>query len=43
MAEALVRTIKRDYVPQTVMHQQSAWINHYNEGHPPQGNGYRHP
>jgi thioredoxin-like negative regulator of GroEL len=36
MAEAFVRTIKRDYVrvspspdAQTVMHQLSAWINHY--------------
>ena len=44
MAEAFVRTIKRDYVhvnscpdAQTVMHQLSAWINHYNEVHPPQG------
>ena len=41
MAEAFVRTIKRDYVrvsprpdAQTVMHQLSAWINHYNEVHP---------
>jgi putative transposase len=37
MAEAFVRTIKRDYVhvspcpdAQTVMRQLSAWINHYN-------------
>ena len=37
MAEAFVRTIKRDYVhvnpcsdAQTIMHQLSAWINHYN-------------
>src|SRR5262249_32207870 len=36
MAEAFVRTIKRDYVrvspcpdADTVMHQLSAWINHY--------------
>jgi transposase InsO family protein len=41
MAEAFVRTIKRDYVrvspcpdADTVMHQLSAWINHYNEVHP---------
>ena len=41
MAEAFVRTIKRDYVrvspcpdAKTVMHQLSAWINHYNEVHP---------
>ena len=37
MAEAFVRTIKRDYVrvsprpdAQTVMHQLSSWIAHYN-------------
>jgi hypothetical protein len=41
MAEAFVRTIKRDYVrvspcpdADTVMHQLSAWITHYNEVHP---------
>ena len=41
MAEAFVRTIKRDYVrvsPRpdalTVMHQLSAWFAHYNEVHP---------
>jgi putative transposase len=44
MAEAFVRTIKRDYVrgspcpdANTVMHQLSAWINHYNEVQPAQG------
>jgi putative transposase len=44
MAEAFDRTIKRDYVrvsprpdAQTVMHQLSVWINHYNEVHPHQG------
>ena len=38
MAEAFVRTIKRDYVrvspcpdAQTVMHQLPSWITHYNE------------
>jgi putative transposase len=40
MAEAFVRTIKsecpRQSVPDadTVMHQLSVWINHYNEVHP---------
>ena len=41
-------TIKRDYVhvspcpdAQTVMHQLSAWINHYNEVHPHKALGYR--
>ena len=50
MAEAFVRTIKRDYVrvspcpdAQTVMHQLSAWINHYNEVHPHKALGYRSP
>jgi hypothetical protein len=50
MAEAFVRTIKSDYVhvspcpnAQTVMHQLSAWINHYNEVHPHKALGYRSP
>ena len=50
MAEAFVRTIKRAYVhvspcpdAQTVMHQLSAWINHYNEVHPHKALGYRSP
>src|SRR5205809_3339745 len=50
MAEAFVRTIKRDYVrvspcpdAQTVMHQLSTWINHYNEVHPHKALGYRSP
>ena len=41
MAEAFVRTIKRDYArvnpcpdAQTVMRQLSSWITHYNEVHP---------
>jgi hypothetical protein len=41
MAEAFVRTIKRDNVrvspcpdADTVMHQLSAWITQYNEVHP---------
>ena len=43
-------TIKRDYArvsprpdAQTVMHQLSAWINHYNEVHPHKALGYRSP
>ena len=28
---------------QTVMHQLSAWINHYNEVHPHKALGYRSP
>jgi putative transposase len=47
MVEAFVRTIKRDYVhvspcsdAQTVMHQLSAWINHYNEVHSHKALGY---
>ena len=50
MAEAFVRTIKRDYVrvsprpdAQTVMHQLSAWFTHYNEVHPHKALGYRSP
>jgi putative transposase len=27
----------------TVMHQLSAWINHYNEGHQHKALGYRSP
>jgi Integrase core domain len=47
---SFVRTIKRDYVrvspcpvADTVMHQLSAWINHYNEVHPRKALGYRSP
>jgi hypothetical protein len=50
MAEAFVRTIKRDYVrvsprpdAQTVMHQLSAWINHYNEVTPTRLSDIVHP
>ena len=50
MAEAFVRTIKRDYVhvsPRpdavTVMHQLSSWFGHYNEVHPHKALGYRSP
>ena len=50
MAEAFVRTIKRDYVrvsprpdAQTVMRQLPAWIAHYNEVHPHKALGYRSP
>ena len=48
MAEAFVRTIKRDYVrlsprpdAETVMGQLPAWIAHYNEVHPHKTLGYR--
>ena len=50
MAEAFVRTIKRDYVrvspcpdANTVMQQLSIWITHYNEVHPHKALGYRSP
>ena len=50
MAEAFVRTIKRDYVrisprpdAQTVMRQLPAWFAHYNEVHPHRALGYRSP
>ncbi len=50
MAEAFVRTIKRDYVrvslcpdAETVMRQLSACIVHYNEVHPHKALGYRSP
>ncbi len=50
MAEAFVRTIKRDYVrvsprpdAPTVMRQLSSWFNHYNEVHPHKALGYRSP
>ncbi len=50
MAEAFVRTIKRDYVrvspcpdAETAMYQRSSWITHYNEVHPHKALGYRSP
>jgi putative transposase len=50
MAEALVRTIKRDHVrvgpcpnAETVMFQLPSWITHYNEVHPHKALGYRSP
>jgi transposase InsO family protein len=50
MAEAFVRTIKRDYVrvsprpdAETVMRQLPAWIAHYNEVHPHKALGYCSP
>ena len=50
MAEAFVRTIKRDYVrvsPQpnaeAVLRQLPSWIAHYNEVHPHKALGYRSP
>ena len=50
MAEAFVRTIKRDYVrvsprpdAPTVMRQLSSWFNHYNEVHPHKALDIVHP
>jgi putative transposase len=50
MAEAFVRTIKRDYVgvssrpiADSVMRQLPSWIAHYNEVHPHKALGYRSP
>jgi len=50
MAEAFVRTIKRDYVrvspcpnAETVMHQLSSWITHYNEVHHTKRSDIVHP
>jgi putative transposase len=50
MAEAFVRTIKRDYArvspcpdALTVMLQLSTWITHYNEVHPHKALAYRSP
>lgn len=50
MAEAFVRTFKRDYVrvspcpdAQTVMAQLSKWFQHYNTVHPHSALGYRSP
>ena len=50
MAEASVRTIRGDCVSvspcpdsDTLMHQLSAWINHYNKVHFRKALGYRSP
>ena len=50
MAEAFVRTIKRDYVrvsprpdAETVLRQLPTWLAHYNEVHPHKALGYRSP
>jgi integrase-like protein/transposase IS116/IS110/IS902 family protein len=50
IAEAFVRTIKRDYVrvsprpnAETVMRKLPSWISHYNEVHPHKALGYRSP
>jgi hypothetical protein len=50
MAEAFVRTLKRDYVrvhptpdPRTVINQLPAWLAHYNKVHPHKALGYRSP
>lgn len=50
MAEAFVRTMKRDYVQvspvpdaETVLRQLPGWLAHYNEVHPHKALGYRTP
>jgi putative transposase len=50
MAEAFVRTMKRDYVrvsplpdAETVLRQLPSWLTHYNEVHPHKALGYRSP
>ena len=50
MAEAFVRTLKRDYVrvspvpdAATVLSQLPGWLAHYNEVHPHRALGYRSP
>jgi putative transposase len=50
MAEAFVRTIKRDYVrvsslpdAETLLRQLPSWLAHYNEVHPQKALGYRSP
>ena len=50
MAEAFVRTLKRDYVrvspkpdARSVLQQLPAWIAHYNTVHPHRALGYRSP
>jgi putative transposase len=50
MAEAFVRTIKRDYVrvspipnAETVLRLLPLWLTHYNEVHPHKALGYRSP
>ena len=50
MAEAFVRTMKRDYVrvspfpdAETVLRQLPSWLAHYNEVHPYKALGYRSP
>lgn len=50
MAEAFVRTLKRDYVrvspipdAESVLRQLPGWLAHYNEVHPHRSLGYRSP
>ncbi len=50
MAEAFVRTMKRDYVrvsplpdAEAVLRQLPSWFAHYNEVHPHNAFGYRSP
>ena len=50
LAEAFVRTLKRDYArvshkpdARAVIDQLPGWFNHYNEAHPHRALGYRSP
>lgn len=50
MAEAFVRTLKRDYVrmnlrpdARTVIEQLPGWLTHYNDVHPHRALRYRSP
>ena len=50
MAEAFVKTIKRDYArvsrrpdAASVLHQLDYWFEHYNSTHPHKALGYRSP
>ena len=50
MAEAFVRTLKRDYVrvsvlpdAESVLRQLPVWLAHYNDLHPHRALGYRSP
>ena len=50
MAEAFVRTLKRDYArvsprpnAQTVIDQLPSWLDHYNRVHPHRALGYKSP
>jgi putative transposase len=50
MAEAFIRTLKRDYArvsakpdARSVIDQLPIWLDHYNEVHPHRALGYRSP